>query len=325
MKKAISLIVALVLCLCLCACGENTPADANTTTNGSNSSSSVPTDTEGTTEATITTTVPETTESEDEKMQKLIDYNKALDLLDSLNTYFSCNQLETMSEAYALLVSLGDYKDVPQLLSRFTECTYKKDTKDLYTIYDNQGVYLAKSSGEWEYRCVNTFDDKGRLVRVDNINELNSYYQTYEYDDAGQLIRENIVYEYQSTCYTYEYDADGNLITQHRSYQNINSGTSENTTHFTYTFDEAGRIIKEREENNGQYMEYTYTYDENGMLIGKDSYASSNGSLFRYTYEYDQNGNMITIKLAAERDGKITYSETTYSYTTIYFYTPPQP
>jgi len=304
MKRTLSLILIVMLCLSLWACGESTPSN----TDGSDGA-------EGTTGAT---TIPE-----EEQMQKLIDYNKALDSLDSLNTEFSRNQFEAMNKAYAILVSLGDYKNAPDLLSRFTECTYKKDNQFDYTVLDRQGVCLAQSTDGREYRCTNSFNDKGELVKVDFKGKEKPYFRTYEYNDAGQLIREDVVYEYQTTSRTYEYDANGNLTTEYYSYHSAYEN-SKRTSHFTYTFDDAGRIIKEREEYDDHYIETTYAYDEDGLLIGKNEYASEYGSLGRYTYTYDESGNLITTELTTEQNGSTWYSETKYTYTTLYFYTPPQ-
>lgn len=321
MKKAISLILALVLCLGLCACGENTPTNANTTTNGSNSSSSVPTDTEGPTEATVTTTVPETTESEEEKMQKLIDYNKALDLLENIDIYCTLEQIDDMSKAYNLLVALGNYKDAPDILARFTECSLiitNHPTGQVWKqIYNMQGDSVVSFTDAPKY-FINKYDDHGRLVYAECFDSAGKliYYRTQEYNEAGQIVRQELVRDGNSTAY--EFDIKENETIRYY----VVNGERQNAMTITY---ESGVVVREYSGDDTNYVDTTYTYNEDGLLIEKISFFSRTGGANRYTYEYDEDGNLIVEKkYSIYENGETTCSETTYTYSTVYIYTPSQ-
>jgi YD repeat-containing protein len=329
MKKALSLLLALVMCLFLCACGENTPTDTSISTNGSNVSSSMPTDTEGTTETSIATTAPEKTESEEEKMQKLNDYNKAIDLLGNIDTYYTPEQIGDMSEAYNLLVALGDYEDAPDVRACFAECTLKvvnstPDDNGWKYVYNTNGDLLVAFTNTSRY-CTNTYDDKGRMVKVDyyvtdDTRYDEPYYgcRTYEYNEAGQLIRHEYVEQSNSYCWTYKYDTSGNEAIEYYTY----NGELNRTTTITYA---SGLVVKERFDFDSYYNESTYTYDENGLKIEETVISSRNEDVGHYTYEYDQNGNLIKEEYTKVRNGEIIdKGTTTYTYSTIYIYTPPQ-
>lgn len=322
MKRSLLLILVLSICLSLCACANN---DGYTT--------------EAPTEEITTppTTVAEETESEEERMQKLIDYNKALDLLNGLNTHFSYNQLEDMNKAYTLLAALGDYKDVPELLSCFTECTQKTTVIDnkpdslSIQIYDRRNNMIASFpsktivNGETSYKTY-TYDTQGRIIRVDTVfvGSSDNGCHIFEYNEEGHPIRQEYKRGDYASCWINEYDTAGFLVTRHESIRYDDGRLYETTTYYTYTLDEMGRVVKERQEYSGKYMELTYTYDEKGRVIEKASYASSKGSPNTYTYAYDESGNVIRESLVREIGGETSYRETTYTYSTVYIYTPPQ-
>ncbi len=396
MKKAISLILALVLCLGLCACGQDTPGTSTTQNPGGSenptpsttqTAPSTPTQTEpkpladfnilgewiiaddgltvitfnedGTcakegeaaakykvdTEIAVLTIYYSTPQSYNiEKVGEYyhlngehfllreadIDclnemrYEKALALLNSIDTYFEFEQIAVMQEAYALLADLEDYKDVPNLLSRFTECTlritdYHDGTTIREHIYNMQGDLVAYFTNGSVY-CTNTYDENGNLIRVDYVDISKSgkeqrYHRTYEYNDAGQLVR----HEYQGKyCWTYEYDASKNQVIEYYTF----GGELQRTITSTYA---AGLVVKEYIDFGDSHNEVSYTYDENGMLVEEIAVSSENENVVRYTYAYDENGNLIAEKCTYESNGETTYEETTYTYSTVYIYTPPQP
>lgn len=84
-----------------------------------------------------------------------------------------------------------------------------------------------------------------------------------------------------------EYDAQGRLVKK-------TAGWSKNniTAIITYTYDDAGNIIREQEKTNTGEMEYTYTY-ENGRL-SRIKRTDEDGD-YRYTleYTYDASGSLV--------------------------------
>ena len=250
-------------------------------------------------------------------------YEQALALLDSIDTYFEYERIEVMQEAYVLLTVLGDYKDVPDILARFTECTLR--IRNLHTgqvwkhIYNMQGDLVAYFTTDTVY-CTNTYDENGNLIRVDYIAISKSgneqrYHRTYEYNDVGQLVR----HEYQGKyCWTYEYNASKNQVIEYYTFD----GDLHRTITSTYV---AGLVVKEYIDFGDSHNEVSYTYDENGMLVEEITVSSKSEYVYRDTYVYDENGNLIVEKeYTIYGNGETSCSETTYTYSTVYIYTPPQ-
>ena len=254
-------------------------------------------------------------------MQKLIDYNKALDLLTDIDVYFTFDQVEAMDKAYQLLINLGDYKDVSKILSCFTMHTLKVNNNLDWKYISNQSGDLVAYFTNSAIYCTNTYDSNGNLIRVDYSDlkhKTEPHYRIYEYNDAGQLMRhEYINGERNIYCWTYEYTTDGNETIEYYKY----NGVLQRTTTITYA---DGSAVKEYRDFGDSYQETTYTYDENGVKTGEITFLSSNQAVSRCTYEYDNNGNVIAERVTTEQGGKTHDSETTYTYSTVYIYTPPQ-
>ena len=252
MKKALSLILALVLCLSLCACGDgdNVPITGTLTANTQDL----------TTEAT---NVPiETTESAEEQMQKLIDYNKAVDLIDSLSNIdmrICDDDWEIMQKAYNILLALGEYKNAPELLACFAEYSccevdYEK------TLYDSDGNVVAWLPMGLEILwCSHEYDEDNRIVRTDYTSSLlDSGYETYEYDTDA----------YSATRYCSGVRLPlGGLVEEHTVY---------------CKFDEKWQLI---EEILGSHR-YVYTYDNDGKLLSKSVVNSEGLCTNTYTATY---------------------------------------
>lgn len=280
-----------------------------------------PTETPTEEATTPPTTVPEETESEEEQMQKLIDYNKALDLLADIDVYFTLDQVDAMDKAYQLLINLGDYKDASKILSCFTMHTLKVNNNLDWKYISNQNGDLVAYFTNSAIYCTNTYDNNGNLIRVDYTDpkhKTEPHYRIYEYNDAGQLMRhEYITGQHIIYCWTYEYNTSVNETIEYYKYNEV----LQRTTTITYA---DGVVVKEYMNFGDSHQEATYTYDEKGQVIEKTSYASSNGSLYTYTYAYDESGNVIRESLVREIGDETSYSETTYTYSTVYIYTPPQ-
>lgn len=307
MKKIIVILlcIALAMPLVLTSC--------NTTDNLNNTQPS----TEGTT--TLAETTPESTtppenlpeETPVENAAEL--YNRALLLLNE----------RKIEEAYDIFLSIKDYADVSEYLSRFS---YQYTTKihyynerasqnDVYASFistrDQYGRPLEelafypshdeKSVHTYSYR----YDSNQNLVEYisdDEYGLLTTYYgydeenrpiwryygpeglSTVEYDAAGNVIKR--FSEYTGTTEEYEYDANNNLIKRTCSYD-------EEITLIVYNeYNSRGELIKTTKDLCPGQTVITYTYDENGNLLVRDT-LQDNGINIRDEYEYDENNNCI--------------------------------
>lgn len=281
------------------------------------------------------TTIPSTdntqkNEQAEEQMQKLIDYNKAIDILDSLTGKLTLEQFEMMETAYNILKDMGDYKNVPELLQKFDvyNCVLINDSG--VSVHDMNGVVIC-TIDDWPY------DEHFALY-------------TYSYNDKGQIIRKDVTITYlkfdgvYNPYYTYEYDSNGNLITEFYSgYGDILSSTSKYTysddgklisktveyedsiSTYIYEYNQYGNLMKEtnsaimKETNSptGQSLSHTYIYDENQILIEKD-YESIRG-LYIERYTYDSQGRLIENE-GAYSDDKTNKSTITYEYKQYHLY-----
>lgn len=286
MKRTLSLILALILCMFLFAC---------------QSSGSSP------------------SESPEEQAQKLIDYNKALDLLDNAKAMDSLDCYNDMQKAYAILADLGNYKDVQTILARFEACILEAETlegKIDYSIYTNDGLLLWSNSGaRGAFTC------------------------TYTYNNAGQITKKLCTTPQVSYYYSYEYDAEGNMSMEYYSGYSMPSGSysAESTRHYSdYSYDSDGRLLSKKATlATGDIMTYTYTYDNAGRLIQEVWYtvlADDEAAYWKitdttntYTYTYDDTGRKNaeshkyqSTKLNGQTSENI--SDTTYTYKNGYYY-----
>lgn len=282
MKKLIVLLIAITCLICACGNGDKLPptSEMNTETNGNSSQGEL------------------STESAEEQMQKLIDYNKAMDLLNSLTGEISVEQFEIMENAYSILEKLGDYKDVQDILSQFNEYTFKMFDNYLI-VYDDKNVAKSTIRGN-EYYSISsyTYNDNGQIIRKD-IKQVwlrgaeNNYYYTYEYDSNGNLIKE----------YYSGYDEGGTSPSRTYCYSN-------------YTFDNNGNIIEKTEECDGKIIEYSYVYDNNENVIEEYKKTSTYTGVYHYTY--DEQGRVITAEYSS---GDPHYDQTTtYEYKQYHLY-----
>ena len=166
----------------------------------------------------------------------------------------------------------GGYGDTVEMLISYT--------------YENGKIvneHIKTNRREWDVAY--SYDDAGRLVRLDWVNENGApEYVIYTYDDAGRLLSEEINYFYnyngslgvqKQSAYRmeYTYDASGNLVSGTYVYEDwgwTNSGSgvstyigSESRDQYTYTCDNQGRVTG-----------YTVTY---GDRI--DTYGNGEGEI----------------------------------------------
>lgn len=307
MKRLLAFILAFVMCLGLCACHNSNGQPATNT--------------------------PAETESEEERTQKLNDYNKAVELINGLAAYFDPAQIDAMNEAYALLAKLGNYKDAPQLLARFIKCELSKsdNTMDGVVLTNEAGQTIAAASPFSTYTSTFECNEKGLVVK--EIRTLKNDVQTitYDYNDAGQLVKQEITRTSNDACITYQYNEAGQLILE-ESHIAYKDGDKENYR-YSYEYNASGDIATEyihQETTFGtsetqikdKTIQYSYVYDENGLLIEKTEHYPDTDESRVLTYQHDAEGRVI--KITNQWKGQ-TYSSTdvsTITYSTVYFYMP---
>lgn len=277
MKKLIVLLIAITCLICACGNGDELPptSEMNTETNNNSSQGEL------------------STESAEEQMQKLIDYNKAMDLLNSLTGELSVEQFEIMESAYSILEKLGDYKDVPEILAKFEKHSCKADENNVW-VYDTQEtlrIFISNGYSSYYSLYSYIYNDKEQIIRRNtkriepnaNSREAN-YYNTYEYDSMG-----NITKDYYSGCDIWADSPSG----------------SPSTYEYIYTYDELGNIINKTENRDGRIYKYGYTYDDKGYVI-KETIEYDNGNTYDTFYIYDENGKMIEEQMESYSGIRIT-------------------
>ena len=239
------------------------------------------------------------------------------------STYNAAGLLATQREEYQNV----DHSD---------DSTYTTLTETAYT-YDAAGnlireSYTETSGGDWgrteesgsrDY----TYDAAGKLLKEVAKTTSTSYYgdeegytsestatTTYSYNGSGQPILEVTVDEYGSTqsTRTYTYNAAGDLLTD----------KTENsygmTTTWTYTYDEAGQMLKREYEFASEYFTNsstnTYRFDSEGQCVWQNYVSLSDGEItWEITTErtFDAQGRVTVVK---NTDSDSGVSISTYEY-----------
>ena len=309
MKKlfVLSLCVLLALSMALSSCDFAGLFDGETSKTV-NTTETPTTETPTTENTTPVEEPPQNTPAQtDEEL-----YNNALTLLGEGN----------IEDAYAIFLTIKDYADVSEYLSRFsykytTEIlTYLQSSTDLSQIsttvynqygnplfdvsYDPVGRYIyayyfeydqnqnllfkASKSNDWEYETLYKYDAYNRPIWRSSPDGI----AKIEYDDKGNVIKRVASY---GAMYEYEYDSNNNLLKTTYTDERGNLVSTE-----TFAYDEKGQLIKKTYDSNNVEdpwsIVYTYTYDENGNLLVDDRVQSS-GYNTRYEYTYDEGGAPI--------------------------------
>lgn len=231
-------------------------------------------------------------------------YNMALYLLAEGNLY----------GAYDVFLTISDFEDVPEYLSRFYFGYEKKEQ--------------IKLNGDDGWVTVVEYDDYGREIKStltagDRVWNKSLYW----YDEKGYLSgysQETSWYEH----YVYKYDDMGRPISQ-RGYRGLGDIDLEydengNITKVIYigggetykTYDESGNLLQEiRNDKNGEtYHKVTYEYNEYGDWTKKVTEGTLVKSQTTTRYlEYDENGNMIKSS-SVENPEKKGEAYTTWEY-----------
>ncbi len=269
------------------------------------------------------------------------------------------------SEAYLQLreelLAMDGYKDTEDLVERFTvlEDMLVKTT----TSYTD-----ALGNVNENFPTPNVYGVDGRIVKgyapeefLPQAGEWAIY--NYEYDDSGRVVslKElwddaiesllNITYNSDGTVAATEYkDSNGNFRNDTYVYeggrliQQLYSNNYDEQHIITYTYDEAGQLIKtedqEMNDSSWQYIDtVAYTYDAKGNVASKrvsefyfyDGELQSENYVHEWTYTYD-GGKLVTAldthlgsfnELGEQTDSDLEFPKThTYTYGTYCVYTP---
>lgn len=201
-------------------------------------------------------------------------------------------------------VTRYEYNAAGLLVHSYDEPLNELSYQVFYT-YDAVGKLLNVRYGQEYYGYSNisyTYDMYGNiLTEVDDSEQYNSTY-TYKYDSAGNIIYEKE--EYGWDYWEYTYDSKGRLL---ESYEYLHDGS---TTKEVYVYDAAGNVIRNEFTTTSYYgyveegvvlfnlcMVLESTYDDAGRIIREKVVISGEGTDETGTvtadYTYDANGNLV--------------------------------
>ncbi len=222
------------------------------------------------------------------------------------------------SEAFDLFITLGDYEDVKNYVSRYRILCKQQievgstGTQTLTYTYDSEGVLVKR---RWDFSSpdgadrttVYSYDNAGKITKaVTSYDTGGKSTLTYTYDAKGNLVitKDDGVllheYEYDSrgnmtkdiymdtSVTTYKYDSQNRKTERHWK----NSYRDEHTA--TYTYNKLGQLEKEEVVyyDDGKFDEritYLYYYDRNGRLIKKEREGG-----YEIIYTYNEDGNLVS-------------------------------
>ena len=199
-------------------------------------------------------------------------YSEAMRLLDAGDA----------QQAYDLLRSISDYRDVSEYLDRFV------------FRYDHVTI---KESGD-TIEILYEYDSYGRLVRSEYSKEseyfpLYTEMTEYEYSDGNEIVKctQKRSNEETERVTLYDYDEQGNLI---KLTNPVGSSTE-------FSYDAQGNVIEEKQFSvSGEIiMRFEYAYNEHGDVVSctqTDHMYGDSAKTFTYAYEYDSNGNKIKMQ-----------------------------
>jgi YD repeat-containing protein len=301
MKKWTAFLMAACMALTLCAC------------NGGSG-----TTTETTTETTMDPTYLEAS-LEKENAEK---YARAMDLLTEGED----------TEAYLLLLELGEYKDAADYLVKFTvEYTLDSETisssntdgapvsSTVKYVYDENGVLVEKTMQPCnEYY---TYDESGNLIQIrTGIKTATQSTTEHTYNEDGQLVSSQMLSAEGEVLSTTQYSYTNGLMTQSIR---IVTGHEKYPHMALYSYDEAGRLVTVYEFFSAYDYTTQYTYDENGLLTKMVLTTNLNNAEYSVeTTSYSYDGTRLTgteKKITGHGEGVVL---TNYNYSETYHYEP---
>jgi len=175
-------------------------------------------------------------------------------------------------------------------------------------VYAEDGSYVVHATYSNDDEEQTNYDTQGRKIREHTKNKNSNRESLYEYtyDAAGNLVHEFHRYVFVdeegveqaiTTTTSCSYNENGQLLSLKTTDKN-----GETTQKEEYTYDEAGRKIKEEISYDGLSWNFcTYTYDEEGKLLTEHHTGET---IDTTTYSYNDDG---TLKMTEKVGGSGTF------------------
>lgn len=209
-----------------------------------------------------------------------------------------------IEEAYTLLYEMGDDPEAKKLREDFLivhkeyKVTHPDASETHYITYDKNGNAIKDVDSDGNVIYERTYDENNNLLMDKQYLENGgSETRKYEYDKNGKLYQSYFydVNNVEYLSFQRTYDTNGNIITQ--------KGEEYITE---YTYDSAGRIVKEVETSEGVVRVIENVYNADGRIV-KSTFSVDDTYSNTTQYSYDESGNLI-YKLQEDSDGeKIEY------------------
>jgi YD repeat-containing protein len=227
--------------------------------------------------------------TEKEESSEELDYQNALKLLEE----------RKYGEAYDAFKKLGDYKDSAERLTKFRKMAVNGvwdgasinvtfDEKNIPTksviTSEEEGTYTVEVSYDEEFRVTKTHMTNDKL-KLDIINEQ-------KYDKNGNIIYESQYSDNNGNVYTSStertYNEDGKLLSE--------KSNDEGNIHITdFFYDENGYLVKStNSDEDGVYSITEYENDDRGRKIKAVSHRDNSNVIYTQHFTYDENGNMLS-------------------------------
>lgn len=228
-------------------------------------------------------------------------YNNVMAWIDSYERMGSCNTADmgyltgnaALEYIYNKLLELGNYRDCPEYLSRFSIVPDQLLYFDLVRT-DNLGNLVSRTTIDYEY------DALGRVTMSEHIDYNDpfgvylqefsccvydgsyahggsQYHAVYEYDDQGRITQIQWYYVSLRSILTPEYDENGRIQSMHFRMNTV-SGT------LMYEYDAIGQLTGIQ----GPDYQLAYSYNPDGTLASRTISGKSN---YTTVYTYDAAGN----------------------------------
>ena len=176
-----------------------------------------------------------------------------------------------------------------------------------YEIANHRTVFVDYVPGSQARFGTYKWDDKGRLIEINNVRGESSI--KFAYDDDNNIIRRE---DGNGNATTFTYDGNGNRLsetdalgytqsyTYESSYNNITSYTDKMGNLYTFVYNENGDLLEEHGPLN---YSRSFTYNNFGQKLTSTD-ANHNNTI----YGYDEFGNNTSITDALGNITSINYS-----------------